>query len=769
MRSILILLACAAPLTAQLSDKLKESACSGPLAAFLPECQGGGGNIDLGAVPRPRPLDVGAPVSADAPAARQEPEKPKPMPAPAREPDPEPHGTELQRLAASSLGHGLPIYGASLFEHVPATFAPVDRIPVTADYAIGPGDEILLRVWGQVNLNLALPVDRLGEVYIPQVGSLRVAGLRYDSLPAFLRSHLDRVFRNYEMNVTMGQLRSIQIYVVGHARRPGSYTVSAMSTLVNALFACGGPSAAGSMRRIQLKRGSTVVTELDLYDLLLRGDKTKDAPLQPGDVVYIPPVGPQAAVGGSVRIAAIYEFKGEATVADLIELARGPSIAADTSRLLLERVGQDGVRRTHELKSREEWRRMAAVDGDILRLMTVNPRFENAVTLRGNVANPGRFPYRPGMRLSDLIPDKEALVSRDYWRHRNTLGFTPPEDGIPGPPGAEAVRQRAQVKLDRHVPEINWSYAVIERQDPRDLSTQLIPFHPGKLVLEGDRSQDLELRPGDVVTIFSQADIRVPLSQQNRFVRLEGEFQTAGVFHIRPGETLGEVVARAGGFTKDAYLYGIEFTRHSVKQEQQRRLEQFANELEREIDEITRNQMAVMTSGEKAAELAARLAYERRFVQNLRSIQATGRIVLQLDPDKPDLSRLLALPLEDGDRLYAPPRPSTVHVIGSVFNPNTFLHERGLTVGAYLAKAGGLTRNADAKRLFVIRADGTVVARSGSTGVGGRKFENLRLSPGDAVVAPEYVLKSSAWKSVREWSQVAAQFALGAAAVNVLR
>jgi protein involved in polysaccharide export with SLBB domain len=330
------------------------------------------------------------------------------------------------------------------------------------------------------------------------------------------------------------------------------------------------------------------------------------------------------------------------------------------------------------------------------------------------------------------------------------------------------VRPHATVKLDHRLPEINWSYAVIERQDPRDLTTQLIAFHPGKLVLERDRSQDLELRPGDVVTVFSQADIRVPVAQQNRFVRLEGEFQTAGIYNIRPGETLAEVVARAGGFTREAYLYGAEFTRVSVKQEQQRRLEQFANELEREIDEIARNQLAAMTS-EKAAEVSARLAYERRFVQNLRSIQATGRIVLQLDPDKPDLSRLLALPLEDGDRLYVPPRPSTVHVIGSVFNPNTFLHERGTTVSGYLAKAGGLTRSADARRLFIIRADGTVVARGGATGLGGRKFENLRLSPGDAVVAPEFVLKTSVWKSVREWSQVAAQFALGAAAVNVLR
>ena len=223
--------------------------------------------------------------------------------------------TDFQRFVASSIGQVLPIFGASLFERVPSTFAPLDRIPVTADYVVGPGDQILLRVWGQVNLDLELTVDRAGAIFVPQAGNINVAGLQFQQLPGYLRSQLERVFRNFDLNVNMGQLRSIQIFVMGQARRPGSYTVSSLSTLVNALFASGGPSSQGSMRRIQLKRGAEVVTEFDLYDLLLNGDKSKDVRLLPGDVVYIPPSGPRVAVAGSVRTPAIYELKSENKVA----------------------------------------------------------------------------------------------------------------------------------------------------------------------------------------------------------------------------------------------------------------------------------------------------------------------------------------------------------------------------------------------------------------------------------------------------------------------
>jgi protein involved in polysaccharide export with SLBB domain len=313
--------------------------------------------------------------------------------------------SEFEEFVASSVGRRLPIYGANLFDRVPSTFAPVEGIPVTDDYEIGPGDEILIRVWGQVDLNGRLIVDRAGEVFLPKVGALSVAGLKYQQLPGYFRTVIGRVFRNFDLTVGLGQLRSIQVFVVGEARRPGSYTVSSLCTLVNALFASGGPSAAGSMRHIQLKRENRVVTEFDFYDLLLRGDKSKDAKLLPGDVIYIPPVGPSIAVAGSVNLPAIYELREGTTLADAIEMAGGLATTADGQKAVVERIENHSSRQVEEFSLEGAGRARVLKDGDLVRIFSLSPRFQNAITLRGNVAHPGRMEWRPGMRLKDVIPN----------------------------------------------------------------------------------------------------------------------------------------------------------------------------------------------------------------------------------------------------------------------------------------------------------------------------------------------------------------------------
>src|ERR1039458_176738 len=222
--------------------------------------------------------------------------------------------TEFQILVAGSVGYIVPIYGADLFTEVPDTFAPVQRIPVGPDYTIGPGDEILIRTWGQIGQNLHLTVDRSGSIYIPQVGEVHVAGLPFGQLQDFLKSHYAYVFRNFDLNVNLGQLRSIQVFLTGEAQHPGNYPIRSLGTLVNAIFACGGPTIAGSLRHIEVRRGATLVTDFDLYDLLLRGDKSKDVPLQSGDVIYFPPAGPRIAVVGSVQVPAIYELRDKETI-----------------------------------------------------------------------------------------------------------------------------------------------------------------------------------------------------------------------------------------------------------------------------------------------------------------------------------------------------------------------------------------------------------------------------------------------------------------------
>jgi protein involved in polysaccharide export with SLBB domain len=729
---------------------------------------------------------------------------------------------EFQRFAAASVGRILPVFGASLFERVPTTFAPLERVPVTADYVIGPGDEIVLRVWGQVNLNLELAVDRAGAVYIPQVGNVTVSGVQFKQLPGFLKSQLDRVFRNFDLSVSMGQLRSIQVFVIGQARRPGTYTVSSLSTLVNVLFSSGGPTAQGSMRHIQLRRADRVVSEIDLYDLLLKGDKSHDAPLLPGDVVFIPTVGPQVAIAGSIRNAAVFELKDEHTVGELLLLAGGLAPTADLKRSLLERINAGRKREVLELPLDAVGREVAIRDGDILNVRAISPRFERTVTLRGNVANPGRFAWHEGMRLRDIVPDKDSLITRFYWEQKNSLGFTPSEERTPRPeragnsmttgsaaggtpvygigtkgestfprePGstdpadsargtrtndeASPVEEKAKptegvgTGLAGLVPEINWSYAVIERQDPERLITQLFPFNLGKLVLENDAAQNLELLSGDVVTIFSTTDIGVPVAQENRYVRLEGEVNAPGIYLARPGETLGQLIQRAGGLTGQAYLYGAVFTRESTRREQQKRLDQFVTEMERDLEQTAGQRTNLGSTADETQALAGQVQAERRTLEQLRVLQATGRIVLDFDPNGANAEKLMRLTLENGDRFKVPARPATVNVLGEVYNQNAFLQEPRLRVADYLRGAGGLKRSADKAHVFIIRADGSVLPKR-SAGPFTKTFEAERLNPGDSIVVPEEILKVPFIRNLRNWTQVLADLGLGAAAINVLK
>ncbi len=224
--------------------------------------------------------------------------KPEPPPQPQAPPQPP---TEFQLMVADSVGQMLPIYGASLFRQPFSTFAPVENVPVPADYVVGPGDELYLRLWGQLNVELRATVDRNGQVFVPKVGTITVAGVHASSLDGYFRQQIERIYRNFELSVTLGKLRSIEVFFLGEAGRPGTYTISSLSTLVNAIFTAGGPAPQGSMRHIQVKRDGQRITDFDLYDLLLKGDKSKDVSLMTGDVIFIAPVGPQIAIAGSVK------------------------------------------------------------------------------------------------------------------------------------------------------------------------------------------------------------------------------------------------------------------------------------------------------------------------------------------------------------------------------------------------------------------------------------------------------------------------------------
>ena len=686
--------------------------------------------------------------------------------------------SEFQQLVASSTGRVLPIFGAGLFGGVPSTFAPVDDVPVTPDYTIGPGDQIHVQVSGQVNLDATYTVDRTGSIFISQVGSLHVADLHYSQLPDFLRAQFGRVFRNFDLTVNMGQLRSIQVFILGQVVRPGNFTISSLSTLLNALFASGGPTSQGSLRSIQVKRAGKNLVDFDLYDLLLRGDKSKDIRLEPGDVIFIPQVGPQVAVAGSISVPAIYELHGETNLNQLIALAGGFTSVASIASARLERIFEHSERSILNLSLAE----VATTDlhnGDILTISPILGRFKDAVTLRGNVANPGRYVWHPGMRLVDLIPNREALVTRSYYDKLNQLGSVATQAangdksgelgvrsgistaGASGGTGASANGAPVAASLVDTVtpfapandvvltaPDIDWSYAVIERQSKVDLTTSLLPFAPGKLLIDGDQTQNLELLSGDVVTIFSKADIRVAVNQQTRFVRLEGEFIASGLYSLLPGETLRQLLRRVGGFTDDAYLFASQFTRESTRRLEAQRLQEYADTLDAQISSESSRIAggSIVGTDPAAATSNARLAVAR-----LRRVQPSGRIVLSsLRPDSRGVDALPDLALEDGDRFIVPRTPSTVTVQGQVYNANAFVFERGKHAGEYVHQAGGPDRTADKKRMFVLRADGSVYSQQYGN------VMHANIFPGDTVVVPPSFNHTSLLRDIVALASVAA-------------
>ena len=643
---------------------------------------------------------------------------------------------------------------------VPSTFAPVDRIPVTANYVVGPGDELLIRAWGQIDIDIHARVDRNGSIFIPKVGNLNVAGLKFEQLQGFLTSQISRIYQNFDLNVTMGDLRSIDIFVVGQASQPGRYTVSSLSTLANAVFASGGPAASGSMRRIQLKRGSKVVTEFDLYDLLIKGDKSHDVKLLPEDVIYYPTVGPQVAIGGQVNTPAVYELKGETTLGDLFALAGGLTNTAFGGKVLIEEILNHNSRRVDEIALDSIGLARPMKDGDLVNVVPLSPKFENAVTLRGNVASPGRYPWHEGMRISDLIPSREFLITREYYKVQNQITL---ESQTPG-----AHPSGAQNDVRRTVPDINWDYAVVQRMDAEDLSTTLLPFNLGLAVLEHDSASNLPLRPGDVVTVFSQGDLKVPELKQTKFIRLTGEFAASGVYRAKAGQHLHDLIHEAGGLTSSAYLYGSYFTRESVRLDQQARLDRLIAESERDINRRAAQLTTTATTGSELAAARANLEAERASLDLLRRIQADGRIVLNFHPDDTTLDSIPDIALEDGDQFYVPSTPATVTVIGDVYSQGSFLREPGKTVNSYLRNAGGPTRDADKGRIFVVRANGGVVNKDASSTFWSGGFDSMILMPGDAVVVPEQNDRGSFVRGLKDWSTILFNFGLAAAAVKVL-
>ncbi len=772
----------------------------------------------------------------------------------AQEKDPSLFKNEFQDFVAQSIGKTLPLFGYSLFQNAPSTFSPVEIAPVTPDYIVAPGDELSVRVWGQVEANLNVIVDRNGQINLPNIGSISVAGVAYNKLSEHIGDSISAKFNNFQIDVSMGKLHSIQLFVVGQAVSPGSYSVSSLSTLVNAIVASGGPSAKGSMRHIQLKRGNKVISDFDLYDFLIKGDKSKDVRLLAGDVIYFPPVGAMVAISGSVNTQAIFELKANDKLSDVLNLAGGLTNVAAAQTVSVERIYEHTVRKVDEFQLDKKGLESPMRDGDVVSFNSISPRFDNAVKLQGAVASPMRYVWKEGMRITDLLKDNNSLIPGAYWavqnsgtidsRHNknlvnwdyavvqrmnnqklsNTLVAFNLGKAISGDvvenmllqPGdvvtifeATQVLPKADNEVvlkagrffgsDRHfvwhegmrikdlipnakwfidsLPDsmnddlyksINWGYARILRTDINDITRKMLPFSLEKAIT-GNPADNKVLLAGDEITIYTSNEIKESGEKVVKYVTLEGEVKTPGIYPIEHGETLRQLISRLGGLTPLAHLRSGVFTRESIRQFQQKNLDEALRKFTRELNSAE-NKTTTSASKNDEAMIQKKIENQHALLDSLRDIKATGRIVLELPEENAQLIDLPDLPLEDGDHFSVSTVPTTVSVVGAVYNQSTFMYRPDRALDDYLEMAGGATNDADAENIYLVLADGTVKSNSSKSFFSGG-LRGRRLHAGDLVFMPQKidVDSFSVIGAVKDVTTIFYQFMLGAAGAKAAK
>jgi protein involved in polysaccharide export with SLBB domain len=612
-------------------------------------------------------------------------------------------------------------FGYNLFQEPSSTFAPVTDVPVGPDYVVGPGDNLVLYMWGLVDNNFSLPVDRKGEVFIPKVGVMPVGGLTFSDAERMVQQRLAAYYSGFQIRLAMGELRTVNVLVVGEVARPGAYTLSALATMSNALYAAGGPTKLGSLRNVKLQRDGQTAGTLDVYEFLLRGDKGRDRRLSSGDTIFVPPIGPVAGIAGAVKRPAIYEMNGPAAVSDLIAMAGGATPLAYLKRVQVERVEENSRKILLDLDLSAFYSRadrlynLPLQDGDLVKVLPIDSRVYNTVTLEGYVKHGGDYEFRSGMRVSELAG------------------------------------------RDRVLPEAFLERVEVVRQRP-DYTREVLAVDLRK-AWEGQAGQDLELKPLDKVVIRSEF-------KSTESVTLGGEVMRPGAYAIEKGERLSSIIRRAGGYTAEAYLPGAVLTRERVKVEEQKRLDEFIRAQEAALltqTAATAEGSASLSAGgakDEGALQSQALAQRREMLRVLASQVVLGRVVAHLDDPDKMAGTAEDILLENGDTLTVPKKPSSVLVVGAVRNPTSILHKEGENAEYYINRAGGLSKQADKKEVYLVRADGSAVT----------SFTKLRtLEPGDTIVAPaDTDPKIRALPLTRDVATILGQFALSIGVIAAL-
>lgn len=719
-------------------------------------------------------------------------------------------------------------FGYDLFAGTPSTFAPATNIPVPSEYIVGPGDSIIVQLYGKVNATHELAVTREGVIQFPEVGPLSVVGLKFDELKNLINETVSQKMIGVSASITMGALRSIQVFVLGEAFRPGAYTVSALSTMTNALFVSGGVTKIGSLRNVQLKRKGKVVNTLDLYNLLLEGNTTDDTRLQPADVIFIPPIGKTVGVKGEVRRPAIYELKKESTTKALVELAGGLLPTAFPAATRVDRISARGDRTLLDANlTQSKGLSMAVRDGDVIQIFPVLDKVEGVVILSGHVQRPGALSWRPSLRVSDVIPNAYELM-----------------------------------------PDPDLNYALIKREVMPGRTVQIHAINLGEALRSyGSTSnkvlqardeilvfpRDSEARVSQIAPLLSAMKSQAKAGQPAKIVSVSGNVRFPGEYPLTENMTSEDLLNAAGGLLESAYNVDAEVTRYLLDanqyQQGQRIQVTFSNLVtpgaisaravllphdqlyikrvpnwnEREFAEIkgevnfpgrypifrgdtiktlveragglnehadstsaiflreslrAREQQQIEKFRQRLETDVAKLKVEaaqgsstqsaaEKLGSSLLSDIVTARATGRLVVDLVEVLKGQAesdVVLQNGDLLVLPVKPQEVSVIGEVQFPTSHLYKSGLDVFEYIDSSGGFTPKSDEKYVYIIGTNGQV--RPVKKGM--FTVAKTGINAGDTVVVPYDV---DSLNSMTYWlnvSQILFQLSTTVAALNAV-
>jgi protein involved in polysaccharide export with SLBB domain len=627
-------------------------------------------------------------------------------------------------------------FGYDLFKDASPAFVPSANVPVGPDYVVGPGDEIKITVWGKIEGGWHVTIDRDGNISLPKVGVLGVTGLTFNQLRDLLNKEFSKYYTGFEMNVSMGALRSMRVYVVGNAQNPGAYTVSALSTIVNALLQSGGPSKTGTMRDIQLKRNGQTIGHFDLYDFLLKGDKSKDARLLPEDVIFIPSVGPLAGIAGNVRNPAIYEMTGETRLLDIMHMAGGLTSVAFSGRVQVARITNHQFRTIFEgdllnLENNAE-KNFVLQDGDLIKVFSVIET-KNTVTLAGAVTNAGEYGIAPGVtKIKDVISLAGGLL---YY--------------------ASSEAELTRVKVTPSGP--------LTEQRTIDVVKAM-----------GDDPQyNIPLEINDYLLVRTVPDWKL-----YRTAAISGEVKFPGTYTIRKSERLASLIERAGGYTDRAYIKGAVFIRNSVRELQQKGLTEMTERLERELFAAGSVEVSTALSSEEIESKKAQLEQKGKFIESLKQLKATGRMSIRLAHLRLLKNSEFDIELEEGDSLFIPMRNSVVNVTGAVMSRGSFIYSEKLDFNDYISMAGGFTQYADDDNVYVLKVDGTALKLSKgflNWNMTRSRWEMAdlgedikQIEPGDSIIVPDKLSRVAWLRDIKDFTQIIYQIAMTAGVTMVL-